>query len=382
MKKILFIAFVILAVQACGQQSLKVGAERMEEYLPQLEGKKVGLVGNQSSLVSGVHLVDSLLARGVQLVKVFSPEHGFRGKADAGEKVQDGLDPKSGLPVVSLYGSNKKPKPTQLEGIDVLLFDLQDVGARFYTYISTLHYVLEACAEAQIQVLVLDRPNPNGHYIDGPILDMKFQSFVGMHPVPVVHGMTMAEYARMIVGEGWVKGKEVLSYIPMENYSHEMAYELPVKPSPNLPNALAVALYPSLCFFEGTPVSVGRGTSAPFQMFGAPFITGDFTFVPQPGEGAKNPKLNGERCYGFQFKERQLPTIRAQRGLQLNFLISAYAQAPNQKEFFNSFFVKLAGTDQLEQQIRQGLSEEEIRATWQPGLEAFKRIRQYYLLYP
>lgn len=382
MKKYLFIAFIFLVVQACGQQELKVGAERMDEYLPQLEGKKVGLVGNQSSLVSGVHLVDTLLAREVQLVRVFSPEHGFRGKADAGEKVQDGIDPKSGLPVVSLYGSNKKPKPEQLEGVDVLLFDLQDVGARFYTYISTLHYVLEACAEAQIQVLVLDRPNPNGHYVDGPVLDLKYQSFVGMHPVPVVHGMTMAEYARMIVGEEWVAGKEVLSWVAMENYHHQMAYELPVKPSPNLPNALAVALYPSLCFFEGTPVSVGRGTSAPFQMFGAPFITGDFTFVPSPGEGAKNPKLNGERCYGFQFKEGQLPAIRSKAQLQLNFLISAYAQAPNKDEFFSPFFVKLAGTDQLEQQIRQGLSEAEIKASWESDLQAFKQMRKAYLLYP
>ncbi len=371
---------------------LQVGANQLERYLPLLKGKKVGIVGNQTSLVNSnfniphpeltnyTHLVDTLLHLNVNIVKVFSPEHGFRGNADAGEKVVDGIDSKTGLTIISLYGSNKKPSTTQLKGIDILLFDLQDVGVRFYTYISTLHYVMEAAAENNIPVIVLDRPNPNAHYVDGPILEDKFKSFVGMHPVPIVYGMTIGEYANMINGEAWLRnGLHCdLTVVPLKNYTHKTVYNLPVKPSPNLPNAQAVALYPSLCFFEGTTISCGRGTNKQFQVFGAPGLPKDlfpFQFIPQPNKGAKHPKHQGESCQGLDLQEVAVHKIN------LQWLLDTYTSTPDKDMFFNSFFDKLAGTNKLQNQIKLGYTQRDIRKTWLPNLEKFKKTRQRYLLY-
>jgi uncharacterized protein YbbC (DUF1343 family) len=367
------------------------GAEQFSRYAPLLKNKKVAVVANQTSFLQNEkqHLVDFLLAKKIAVKKVFAPEHGFRGTADAGELVKDGVDSKTGVPLISLYGNNKKPSQEQLKGIDVLVFDIQDVGARFYTYISTLHYVMEACAEAGIAVIVLDRPNPNGHYIDGPILEKEYQSFVGMHPVPIVHGMTIGEYAKMVNGEGWLKDKAKcdLIVIDMQNYTHQTAYSLPIKPSPNLPNDQAINLYPSLCFFEGTFINAGRGTDMQFQVFGAPSLPASkytFEFTPKSNEGAKEPKFKNQLCHGMDLrKEPRLNKIN------LEWLIDAYnangnlpAGKAGKKDFFNSFFVKLAGTEKLQQQIEQGLSAEEIRETWKEGLAGFMKIREQYLLYP
>lgn len=367
------------------QTRIITGANRTEAYLPLLENKNVGIIGNQTSIINTaeghVHLVDSLISLGVDVVKVFAPEHGFRGTADAGEVVKDGVDVQTGLPVISLYGNNKKPSAEQLEGIDVLIFDIQDVGTRFYTYISSLHYVMEAAAENDISLIILDRPNPNGDYIDGPILELEHQSFVGMHPIPVVHGMTIGEYAKMINGEEWLKNNAQadITVIEMENYDHSLPYELPVKPSPNLPNAQAINLYPSLCFFEGTTVNAGRGTPNQFQVFGSPFLDQekyDYSYVPEPNEGAKFPKHKGVTCYGKNLTEH--PKISE---INLKWLIEAYKNTSDQKEFFNAFFTKLAGTTKLQEQIEAGLSEEEIKATWEEGLEDFAETREKYLLY-
>lgn len=366
-------------------QTIKVGANQTENYLKLLKGKRVGVVGNQSSVIFNdkgyTHLVDSLVSLNIDIKKVFSPEHGFRGTADAGEKIKDGLDSKTGLPIISLYGDNKKPKPEQLKGLDILVFDIQDVGVRFYTYISTLHYVMEACAEAKIPLLILDRPNPNGQYVDGPILEKAYTSFVGMHPIPIAHGMTIGEYAKMINGEKWLKNgvQCQLTVISMENYNHQMHYSLPIKPSPNLPNDQSVVLYPSLCFFEGTDVSVGRGTNKQFQIFGSPELDKKyfkFSFTPEPNEGAKTPPQQGKLCYG-----RDLSQIDVTPGLHLEYLIEAYTHSANKSKFFNGFFVKLAGTAKLQEQIEKGLSEKEIKATWAKGLEDFKQVRAKYLLY-
>ncbi|WP_394344876.1 exo-beta-N-acetylmuramidase NamZ family protein [Gelidibacter salicanalis] len=376
------------------QQPIKVGANRTENYLKLLKGKRVGFVGNQSSVIfkdskrkndkdaAYTHLVDSLLSLNIDVKKVFSPEHGFRGTADAGEEIKDGLDPKTRLPIISLYGDNKKPKPAQLEGLDIMVFDIQDVGVRFYTYISTLHYVMEACAEAKIPLLILDKPNPNGHYIDGPILEKAHTSFVGMHPIPIAHGMTIAEYAQMINGEKWLKNgiQCDLTVISMENYTHDLPYSLPIKPSPNLPNDQSIALYPSLCFFEGTNVSVGRGTDTQFQVFGSPDLDKnhfDYRFTPQSKPGATAPPQLGKMCYG-----RDLTQAVVKPGINLVYVIDAYAHSNNKTKFFNSFFVKLAGTSQLQKQIEQGLSEKEIKATWAKGLQEFKDVRKRYTLYP
>jgi len=390
------------------QPAIIVGANQTEAYLPLLKGKRVGIVANQTSVIfkdqnpkpktqnlSYTHLVDSLIALKVNVKTVFAPEHGFRGTADAGELIKDGIDTKTGVPIVSLYGANKKPKLEQLketkkyasdinEGvtqIDIMVFDLQDVGARFYTYISTLHYVMEACAEANIPVLILDRPNPNGHYIDGPILEMENKSFVGMHPIPVVYGMTIGEYAQMINGEKWLKNgiQCELKVIPIKNYTHQMSYSLPIKPSPNLPNDASINLYPSLCFFEGTNVSVGRGTNTQFQVFGSPFLDKTiftYSFTPKPNEGAKQPPFQDKVCYGMN-----LAHVKNVSNLNLNWLLSAYKNTKNKAEFFTPFFTKLAGTKKLQQQIEAGLSEEVIKASWQQGLESFKKTRNKYLLY-
>lgn len=364
---------------------IKTGAENTTIWLPHLKGKQVGLVANQSSILTQndngapVHLVDFMIREGISLRAIFAPEHGFRGTADAGELIKDGKDLKTGLPIVSLYGNNKKPKPEQLNGIDVMVFDLQDVGARFYTYISSLHYVMEACAEAKIPLVILDRPNPNGAIVDGPILEPEFSSFVGMHPIPVLHGMTIGEYARMINGEGWLKDLITcdLTVVPCLNYKHEMPYVLPVKPSPNLPNAKSINLYASLCFFEGTNVSVGRGTSKQFQVYGSPFLPKKgYSFVPKPNEGAKDPMHNGKTCYG-----EDLSNATEVTRLEIKWLLKAYAETEDKSNFFNNFFVKLAGTRTLQQQIESGMPEEKIRQSWAPGLTKFKKIRKVYELY-
>ncbi len=381
-KQIICISLVLLTFSAKAQ-NIVLGAERTALYLPLLENKKVGIVGNQTSMIGDTHLVDSLLSSGIDVVKVFSPEHGFRGKADAGAKIEDGVDVKTGLPIISLYGKNKKPSNEQLEGIDVLVFDIQDVGARFYTYISTLHYVMEAAAENNIKVIVLDRPNPNGHYVDGPIRENGFESFVGMHPIPIVHGMTIGEYAKMINGENWISRNEkgqlrsFMKVIEMENYSRNMHYDLPIKPSPNLPNARSINLYPSLCLFEGTTISIGRGTDYPFQHFGAPYLKSSYSFTPKSGAGSKYPKHGNKECFGtdLRFQEDYLTAIN------LNWIVDAYNQSPEKESFFNNFFDKLAGTDKLRKQIIAGKSAKEIKATWQDGLEEFKEIRKNYLLY-
>ncbi len=380
------------------EKSIIVGADQYDEYLSLFKGKKIGVVANQTSVVNlknvshyengfeetinlKLHLVDYLKNKKVDIVKVFSPEHGFRGKADAGEVVKDGIDTKTGLPIVSLYGKNKKPTKEQLEGIDLIVFDIQDVGVRFYTYISTMHYMMEACAENNIPFLVLDRPNPNGHYIDGPILEMKYKSFVGMHPVPVVHGMTIGEYALMINGQKWLKNGVTcdLTVVKMKNYTHQTPYSLPIKPSPNLPNDVAINLYPSLCFFESTKISVGRGTNMQFQIFGAPNLSPEqypFTFTPESNEGAKNPKFKGVLCYGKDLRK----TKKLSR-INLDWLIDAYVANGKKDDFFSSFFIKLSGTDQLKKQIEQGFTAREIRKTWLKGLEEYNRMRQEYLLY-
>ncbi len=372
-------------------ETLILGANKTEDYLPFLRNKKIAVVGNQSSLILSnseekgtptyTHLVDSLVSLKLDVLKVFAPEHGFRGTADAGEAIKDGKDVKTGLPIISLYGDNKKPKKEQLKDIEVIVFDLQDVGARFYTYISSLHYVMEACAENNIQLILLDRPNPNGHYVDGPTLKPEHSSFVGMHPIPVVHGLTMGEYALMINGENWLKNgvQCKLQVIKMDNYNHDLKYELPVKPSPNLPNSKAINLYPSLCFFEGTNAKVGRGTNKQFQVYGSPFLNKkDYSYLysPESLEGAKNPKHLGEVCYGEDLKETPLLNE-----INLNWLINAYENTASQKDFFNSFFTKLAGGIELQQQIEAGLSEEQIKKSWLPGLEEFKTKRKAYLLY-
>jgi uncharacterized protein YbbC (DUF1343 family) len=356
------------------------------KYLPELKGKTIGIVANQTSTVGGTHLVDTLLALGIKVKAVFAPEHGFRGDADAGAKVRDAKDTRTGLPIISLYGKNMKPSKAQLSGIDMVVFDIQDVGARFYTYISTMSYMMEACAEQGIPFMVLDRPNPNGHYVDGPILDTAFRSFVGMHPVPVVHGMTMAEYARMVNGEGWMKNgvKCDLRTIAMEGYERSMAYVLPEKPSPNLPNMRSVYLYPSICFFEGTVVSEGRGTPFPFQLFGHPELTmGDTTFTPVATAGASSPKLKGEQCRGVSLASLPADSVRTMGRLQLGLLMSAYKAFPEKGRFFNmKFFDLLAGSSKLRNQIIAGFTEEQIREGWQDGLEQFMHLRRKYLLYP
>ncbi|MFT6198650.1 MAG: hypothetical protein ACJARP_001582 [Vicingaceae bacterium] len=361
-----------------------LGNERMELFVSKLKDKKVGFVGNHTSLIGETHLVDSLLELDVDIIKVFSPEHGFRGTADAGEKVNNVVDSKTGLSIMSLYGSNKKPTAGQLEGVDVVLFDIQDVGVRFYTYISTLHYVMEACAEQSIPLIVLDRPNPNGHFIDGPILENAQKSFVGLHPVPVVHGMTIGEYAKMINGEKWLKNEVScdLTVIQCENYARDMEYKITMAPSPNLPNMNSIYLYPSLCFFEGTPISIGRGTSAPFQQLGHPALkTYKYSFMPKPMAGAKNPKLNGETCYGVDLTNAKNVGARKWAKLDLSYLIDCYNQFPEKEKFFTSFFNLLAGNSSLKAAIKSGKTAPEIRKTWKEGLENYQKTREKYLIY-
>lgn len=406
--------FYLSNCQAQVPQSLKLeeillsntvltGADNHKSYLPLLKNRKIGILTNQTGTVKDItilsessvedeltiqtfeskielkHVVDFLIENEVNVQKIFAPEHGFRGTADAGELIKDGKDSKTGLPIISLYGNNKKPSPEQLSGIDVMLFDLQDVGARFYTYISSLHYLMEACAENNIPLIVLDRPNPNGNIVDGPTLEMENKSFVGMHPIPVLHGMTIGEYAKMINGEKWLNNgiQCDLTVIECLNYDRNKPYSLPVKPSPNLPNDKSINLYASLCFFEGTNVSVGRGTDKQFQIFGSPFLKNmDYSFTPKPNLGAKDPLHNGKVCYG-----RDLSEVENVNRLELKWLIEAYQNTPDKTKFFNNFFIKLAGTSKLQQQIEQGLNEVEIRKSWEKDLEAFRKTRDKYLIY-
>ena len=370
---------IILLLSSFGvyAQKLVLGAERIDKILKTIDNKNIAIVGNQTSVVNQVHLVDTLISLNQKIISVFSPEHGFRGVEDAGAKVDNEIDKKTGLPIISLYGKNKKPTSEQLIGIDIIIFDIQDVGARFYTYISTLHYILEACSEKNIKVVILDRPNPNGHYVDGPILEEKYKSFVGMHQIPIVHGMTIGEYATMIVGEKWIENNCNLEIIEMINYNRNDNYELPIKPSPNLPNSKSINLYPSLCLFEGTNVSVGRGTDKPFQHFGSPFLKFySYAFQPKSGPGSKYPKHENKTCVG-----KNLENYPYLSSINLNWLIESYNQTNNKEDFFNSFFDKLAGTDKLRTQIISGLNEKEIRSSWKTGLKEFKKTRKKYLLY-
>lgn len=358
-------------------------ADRPEAYLPLLEGKRVGLVVNQTSILSSkdnIHLADFLMMEGINVVKVFVPEHGFRGDADAGETVNSEIDKITGLPIVSLYGNNKKPSAESLKDLDIIIYDLQDVGVRFFTYISTLHYLMESCAENKMPLLIFDRPNPNGNYIDGPVLKKDFESFVGMHPIPVVHGLTVGELAKMINGEGWLKGgiKSDITVIPVANWDHEIPYSLPIKPSPNLPNDVAIRLYPSLCYFEGTDVSVGRGTYYPFQVYGFPDKKyGEFSFTPVSIVGmSKTPPQQNKECFGKDLRNESLD-----HQFTLQYLLEAYEVSGKKEKFFNNFFDKLAGNDQLRKDILAGKSESDIRLSWQKDLEAYKNMRAKYLLY-
>lgn len=364
---------------------LKTGAERTENYFQRLlKSKAIAVVANQTSMVGQVHLVDTLVNTGVNVVRVFAPEHGFRGEAEAGAHISSTIDSKTGLPIVSLYGKKKKPDEADLQGIDVVVFDIQDVGARFYTYISSLAYIMEACAEQQVTLLVLDRPNPHGYYIDGPVLQPAFSSFVGMHQIPVVHGMTIAEYARMLNGERWLKNgvQCKLEWVTVEGYTHKTRYTLPVKPSPNLPDMESIYLYPSLCFFEGTIISVGRGTNLPFRIIGHPeFKEGTFSFTPHSITGvSENPPYKDIDCKGIDLSANS-NNIKQTGGLQLNWLIELYNSVDENGQFFNNFFDKLAGNADLRNQIIAGKTETEIRKSWQPALTNFKSIRKKYLLY-
>lgn len=363
-----------------------MGAEQLDVLLPLLHNKRVGLLVNHTALVNGTHLVDTLLHRGIAVKKIFGPEHGFRGNAADGEVVKNGVDTKSGLPVISLYGKNKKPTTEQLGDLDLVIFDIQDVGTRFYTYISSLHYLMEACSENGKQVIVLDRPNPHGGYIDGPMLEPELKSFVGMHRIPVVHGLTVGELAGMINGEGWLgAGKKCdLKVITMKNWTHSDEYLLPVAPSPNLPNNQAIKLYPSLCFFEGTAISVGRGTEMPFQVLGSPLLKGfPFSFTPATIKGvAVNPPHDGKQCFGLDLRKAE-----ADKKIDLSYLISMYNAYPDKDNFFTNpfdrnYIDKLAGTAKFKQQIRAGMSEQEIRETWKKDLDEYQVMRSQYLLYP
>ena len=389
-KTLVLICLIFLGVfspyysQTQDQEYFKTGADQPELYLPLLKGKTIGIVTNQTGLMKDkTHVVDYLVKNGIKIKTIFAPEHGFRGDADAGEKVKNGVDVKTGIPIISLYGANKKPKPEQLKGLDVVLFDIQDVGVRFYTYISTLTYLMEAGAENNVEILVLDRPNPHDGYIDGPVLKKKWESFVGMHEVPVVYGLTIGEYGKMVNGEKWLKNGVQANYtvILMQKYHKLKRYAILDKPSPNLPNDQSINLYPSLCFFEGTQVSVGRGTDLPFQVYGSPWTTSlPYQFTPKPNFGAKDPFLNGKLCYG----ENLSNYTKNLRELNLEWLIKAYKNYKNpQQDFFlkNLFFDTLEGSDELRKQIVAGKSEAQIKASWKPDLEKFSKIRSKYVMY-
>lgn len=394
--KFLLIAFLLINASCNGQNIVNqqdassrivLGAARFDQYLPLLKGKRVGILTNQTAVVGNTHLVDTLLKLHVNIVKIFGPEHGFRGDADAGASVANGIDSKTGIPVISLYGKHNKPTPDELKDVDVMLYDIQDVGTRFYTYISSMQRFMEAAAENNKPFIILDRPNPNGFYVDGPVLEKKFRSGVGMQPIPIVYGMTIGEYAKMLIGEHWLNRPDLhpdLTVISCLHYTHDSLYSLPVKPSPNLPNMASVYLYPSLCFFEGTACSVGRGTDHPFQLFGHPsFPDNLYTFKPKGVPGATDPKLKGETCHGYLVATEAKDALqKVGHHLQLKWVLKAYDLFPDKEKFFTRYFNTLAGTDKLQQEIKAGWSEEKIRKSWEPALVKFKQIRKKYLLYP
>jgi uncharacterized protein YbbC (DUF1343 family) len=409
MKSFLICCWILASVAGagCAQTSTKTNvpskhavnriipaAERMDQYLPLLNGKKVAVFANHTSVAGSSNLVDTLVKRGVNITVIFGPEHGFRGTADAGEKIDNVTDPATGIPVISLYGKKRKPATEDLKNVDVMLFDIQDVGVRFYTYISSLEEYMESAVENNKPVIILDRPNPNGFYIDGPVLDPAFKSFVGMQRVPIVYAMTIGEYAKMLAGEKWLtpdtKGASPVSridltVIPCENYTHKSKYILPVKPSPNLPEIQSIYLYPSTCFFEGTVLSEGRGTDNPFQLFGHPLLPKNLaSFTPKSKEGAKNPKLLNQTCYGWDLRGTPDETLKKiDNRIQLKWLIDAYKLFPEKDSFFlkNNFINLLAGNDVLARQIKEGKSEEDIRQSWEPALSEFKKTRRKYLIY-
>ncbi len=388
---IFFLTFCLMVIsKALCQKQLVIkeyttvvtGAQQFEVYLPLMKGKRVGVVTNNTGLVGMASIVDTLISLNVSVKKIFGPEHGFRGNTEAGEHIASDTDLKTGLPVVSLYGSNKKPKPEQLDDVDVLVYDIQDIGTRFYTYISTLTYLMEACAENKKQLIVLDRPNPNGFYIDGPVLKSEFKSFLGLHAVPIVYGMTTGEYAKMVNGEGWLKNKLrcELTVVALKNYDRKCSYTLPTKPSPNIPNEKAVILYPSLGLFEGTIMSLGRGTEFPFQVIGHPgFKDSSFVFTPKPNKLSAQPKYVNQICNGIDVRKSNY-TLNHPNQINLNWLIEAYTKM-KREDFFDKNFNFHSGNNTLQSQIKSGKTEIQIRKTWQKDLEVFKKIRKKYLLY-
>jgi len=378
---VLLFVFIFSFSSGFCQNEILTGADQYDEYIPFLKNKTIGIVAHKASRVNNeIHLVDFLVENKIKIKTIFAPEHGYDGRADNGDLLSDSKDQSTGLNIISLHGKTKKPLPEHLQGIDLMVFDLQDVGARFYTFLSTLHYVMQACAEANIPVLLLDRPNPNGHYVDGPVLDMKFKTYVGMHPVPIVHGMTLGEYASMINGENWL-GKNLkcnLRIVKIKNYTHKTKYILPVRPSPNLPNNQAISLYPSLCLLEPTTISIGRGTEKQFQIYGHPnFPKSKFKFKPAPNFGSKSPKWNDNICFGVSLEK-----IEISDQLNLVWLIDAYNKLPKNYIFFKDSFERIAGTDNLRKQIINKVSINQIRKSWEPGLENYKKLRKKYLIYP
>lgn len=390
LKHLLFLSLLFIAGTCCHAADqpapeLRTGAAQLDAYLPILGTQNIGMVVNQTSTVGKTHLVDTLLSQGVKIKAIYAPEHGYRGTTERGKTVENQVDEATGIPIHSIYGSKKKPSPEILKGIDLMIFDMQDVGARFFTYISTMHYIMEACAENNIKVLILDRPNPLGHYVDGPILKPSSSSFIGMHTIPIVHGMTIGEYARMINGEGWLKSgvQCELEVIPVENYTHQTHYQIDIPPSPNLPDMKSIYLYPTICLFEGTKVSEGRGTMKPFQQFGTPDYTPkNHSFVPKviPSMSSE-PKFEGQTCYGYDLSGKSIEELQAIREIDLSYLIEFYQKEKDKAHFFEKSFDLLAGSDQLRKQVIAGKSEEEIRTSWQEGLEQFKETRKKYLLY-
>jgi uncharacterized protein YbbC (DUF1343 family) len=386
MRKLITLIAIVLLATGCqgGDNKPLPAADQPGMYKKLVEGKKVGIVANQTSMAGDEHLVEYLLGQGINIKVIFTPEHGYRELAADGEHIGDGTDVATGIPIRSLYGVRRKPAPEDMAGIDIVIYDIQDVGARFYTYISTLHYVMEACAENKVKCIVFDRPNPNGFYFDGNIADTAYRSFVGMHPVPVMHGMTVGEYAKMINGEGWLPGgiQCDLTVVKCKNYTHQSFYELPVRPSPNLPNMTAIYLYPSLCFFEGTNVSLGRGTPFPFQVYGSPLFPDEgFSFTPESLPESVKPPLLGKKCYGVDLRNAVKDKLVPAPEINLEWVIDAYDKYPEKDKFFNNYFDVLAAGPVLREQIIKGMSSEEIRATWKEGLEKYGRIRDKYLLY-